>query len=276
MKVGMIYRVADRLQRLIARSPRLVRLAVLVRNQARCVIKYHLAESPDVAETGEGWVRALVATEAARLVDVGANVGDWLAGALAQARGEIAAIACEPSSSALLSLRARFASDPRVTIVEAALGDRRTTMAFVEERDAGRGSTLVPGLGHIEGTTRTVEVLTLDEVVARTGWDGADMVKIDAEGFDARVIRGPAALLRAQRIGVVQFEYNRSWQLAAETLFGMYRFLEEAGYRVFLLKRDGLYELDYARYEEYFEYSNFLAISPQWYARFEPHLRGRI
>ena len=276
MNDGLLHRVADRFQRLAGRSRLLVRLAVLVRNQARCVIKYHLAESPDVGETGEGWVRELAMPDARRVVDVGANVGDWLGGALAHARGGVAAIACEPSSSALVRLRARFAGDPRVRIVEAAFGDRDGEMTFLEEADAGRGSTLVPGLGRLEGIPRTVTVTTLASLFARAGWDGADLVKIDAEGFDARVIRGAYDLLHAQRIGVVQFEYNRSWQMAAQTLCGVYRLFEECGYRVFLLKREGLYQLDYARYEEYFEYSNFLAIAPAWMPRFASRERGVI
>ena len=269
-------RLADRMQRLVARSRLMVSLAVLVRNQARCVIKYHLAESPDVGETGEGGVRAIVVAQDARLVDVGANVGDWLAGALASARGSISAIACEPSASALARLRARFVDDARVHIVEAALGDRAGEMAFVEEPEAGRGSTLVPGLGRLDGAARSVAVTTLAAVLERAGWDGAEMVKIDAEGFDGRVILGGEALVRERHLGVVQFEYNRGWQLAAQTLYGTYRFFEDAGYRVFLLKRDGLYVLDYARYEEYYEYSNFVAISPTWMPRFAAFVRGTI
>lgn len=276
MSRQFVYNVADRIQRTLARSSAAVRIAVLLRNQARCVIKYYLAESPNVKETGEAWVLGLVAPDARRLVDVGANVGDWLAGALACANSQVAAIACEPSSSAHALLCKRFDNDARVTVSDAALGDFVGTMDFLEEPNAGRGSTLVPGLGRIEGSVRTVPVTTLAALFERAGWSEADMVKIDAEGFDARVIRGGEALVRKQRIGIVQFEYNRAWQMAEETLRGTYRRFEEAGYRVFLLKRDGLYDLDYARYEEYFEYSNFIAIAPAWMPRFVPYLRGRI
>jgi FkbM family methyltransferase len=273
----IVHRILDRMQRTAARSTFLVRLAILVRNQARCVIKYHLAESPDVNETGEVWLQASVAKRASRFVDVGANVGDWLGGIATLKNGDaFEALAIEPSRSAFLRLRERFGGDTRVTLVEAAAGDRAGSMDFIEEDDAGRGSTLVPGLGRLEGTQRTVTVTTLDAALENAGWGGADFVKIDAEGFDARVIRGAANALESHAIGVVQFEYNRGWQLAGETLFGTMRFLEERGYRTYLLKREGLYDLDYARYEEYFEYSNFVALDATWCDLLRDSMRGVI
>ena len=271
-----MHALADRAQQTLAKSPFAVRLAVLVRNQARCVIKYHLAEGPNVRDTGEMWLQRKAA-DGNTFVDVGANVGDWLSGIVAHKAGApFRALAFEPSSSALDRLRARFANDARVEIVAAAAGDEPGMLSFVEEPNAGKGSTLVPGLGRIAGTTRTVPVTTIDEQLARAGWDRVDMLKIDAEGYDARVIRGASRALAEGRIRVLQFEYNRSWQLAGETLHGCYRTLEAFGYRVFLLKRDGLYVLNYALYEEYFEYSNFVAIAPAAFADFEAAVRGTI
>ena len=255
-----------------------MRVAVMLRNQARCVIKYHLAESPDVAHTGEAWLCERIAAHCERALDVGANVGDWSAALIAR-KGDDAAfrvIAFEPSETAARALRARFAGDDRVRVVEQAVGDRAGTMPFLEERDAGKGSTLVPGFARIDGRERMVGVTTLADALRDAEWDGADAVKIDAEGYDLRVIRGAEDLIARQRLGVVQFEYNRPWQLAGETLSGAYALFERHGYRVFLLKRDGLYTLNYHLYEEYFEYSNFVAIAPQWMDAFRADLRGTI
>lgn len=273
----MIRSLLDRAQRAAARSRALVSLAIAIRNQARCVIKYHLAESPDVEQTGEVWLRAAIAPYANSFIDVGANVGDWIAGVIAlKGNDAFSALAFEPSQSAGARLRERFAGETRLRTIDAAAGDRITTMSFLEEPNAGKGSTLAPGLGRIGGTEHSVSVTTLDAVTSELGWPRADMVKIDAEGYDARVLRGARGLLERHSIGVVQFEYNRSWQMAAETLRGAYLFLEEYGYKVFLLKRDGLYTLDYARYEEFFEYANFVAFAPEWLPRVQSHIRGTI
>lgn len=270
-------RIADRVQRVAARSRLVVRFAILIRNQARCVIKYHLAESPDVNETGEVWLREAVASASTRFVDVGANVGDWIGG-IATLKGEsrFEALVFEPSENAAARLKARFVNDPRMSVIEAAAGDSEGTLSFLEEPDAGRGSTLVPGLGNLRGAARDVRVRTLDSALDERGWDTVDVVKIDAEGYDARVIRGASRLLERGGAGVVQFEYNRAWQLAGDTLFGTLTFLEKRGYATYLLKRDGLYVLDYARYEEYFEYSNFVALNPEWARRLAGKMRGTI
>lgn len=269
--------VLDTLQRIAARSPLAVRLAIAVRNQCRCVIKYHLAESPDALETGEGWLVARVASYGERFVDVGANVGDWLGMVRAGVDGRpFAALAFEPSRSAFDALQRRFGDDGRITLVEAALGASPGTLAFFEEPSAGRGSTLVADFMRTSGTTRTVTVRTLDDALRTAGWDRVDLLKIDAEGFDLQVLRGASAALARRAIGVLQFEYNRAWQLAGDTLRAAYLLLEAHGYRVFVLKRDGLYTLDYLRYEEYFEYTNFAAIAPERIARFEDRIRGVI
>ncbi len=277
MHVAWLHRLADRLQQTAARSAFLVRCAILIRNQARCVIKYHLAEGPNVSDTGERWLQDVAARSGERFIDVGANVGDWLAGlAGLKGRTPFQAIAFEPSQSALQLLSSRFATDPRIEIVPMAVGDCAGELTFVEEPEAGKGSSLVAGFARFEGRARTVNVTTLDDEMEKRGWKTVDFIKVDAEGFDARVVRGCGRALRDGRIGVLQFEYNRAWQLAGETLYGCYRMLESCGYRVFLLKREGLYVLDYGRYEEYYEYSNFVAIAPSAMARYESFVRGTI
>jgi FkbM family methyltransferase len=273
LKIGV---VLDRMQRIAAASPLLVRAAVLVRNQCRCIIKYHLAESPDTLETGEAWLRGVIAENGRYFIDVGANVGDWTAALKSLSKPGAAFVAYEPSQSAFAALRGRFANDASVEVRDVAFGDRPTTMSFLEEGDAGKGSTLVPGLTRVEGKSRTVAVTTLDAEFDRLGWPHADFVKIDAEGYDFRVLRGAQACLDAQRIACLQFEYNRSWQLAGDTLFGAMAFLQERGYTTYLLKREGLFILDYARYEEYFEYSNYIAVSPQYASVLAGFIRGRI
>lgn len=264
-------------QRLIARSRLLVRLAILVRNQCRCVIKYHLAESPDVSETGEVWLRALLAPHCTSFVDVGANVGDWL-GSIVSEKGQtpFRALAFEPSSSAFQALSARFGSDPRVELINLALGDAPGESTFFEEDAAGKGSTMLSQFSRSAGVNRTVTITTLEHELAARGWSGIDFLKIDAEGYDLRVLEGGSSLLRDQHIGIVQFEYNRGWQLAGDTLFGALTLLQSFGYDVYVLKRDGLYTLNYTLYEEYFEYTNFVAVSAPYAAIVKERLRGTI
>ncbi len=271
------HRLADRAQKIVARSALGVRLAVAVRNQCRCIIKYHLGESPDAHETGERWLLDAVASFGERYVDVGANVGDWLKLLLAASDSRpLAVLAFEPSQSAFELLRQRFGTEARIRLFDSGLGAEDGSQMFFEEGHAGKSSSFVPNFLRTEGTRHSVVVKTLDEVLADVGWDGVDLLKVDAEGYDLQVLRGAARSLSTRSINVVQFEYNRAWQLAGDTLRAAYKLLEPKGYRIFVLKRDGLYALDYERYEEYFEYTNFVAIAPQRLRLFDSRFRGKI
>jgi FkbM family methyltransferase len=274
---NLVHRLLDGMQRAAARSRLLVRFAILVRNQCRCIIKYHLAESPDVNQTGEAWLREELAPRCTFFVDVGANVGEWLA-EIVRAKGAtpFSAIAFEPSKTAFQRLRQRFNGDSRIDAVDRAVGDTIGSTQFFEEQYAGKGSTIVSQFTRTPGSVRSVDVTTLDGEIARRNWEHVDFLKIDAEGYDLRVLKGASALLSQRRIGVVQFEYNRSWQLAGDTLFGALSLLRSCGYDVYVLKRDGLYTLNYTLYEEYFEYSNFVAFSTAYADVAKSRYRGTI
>ncbi|MDQ2865451.1 MAG: FkbM family methyltransferase [Candidatus Eremiobacteraeota bacterium] len=227
--------------------------------------------------TGETWLRSVIAPAGGFFIDVGANIGDWTYDLQRQiARSDAQFAAYEPSRSAFAQLRDRFDGDGRVVVLDMALGDHPGTMRFFEERNAGKGSSFVPGFMHTAGDDRTVSVTTLDAEIDRLGWPRVDFVKIDAEGYDFRVIRGAYNSLKSHRIAFVQFEYNRSWQLAGDTLFGAFSFLKEAGYETYLLKREGLFMLNYKLYEEYFEYSNYVAVSPERAPLIARFIKGTI
>ncbi len=253
----------------------MVRAAVYVRNQANCVIKYRFAAGPEFERSGEAWLLREIAPAARTLVDAGANVGDWTAAAL-QYGHEPRVIAFEPSRSAVERLRDRFHDHPNVTICEGALGDGPGTAMFAEEHDAGTHSSLVTSFASAASKTRPVEVTTLDAELERLGIAHVDMLKVDCEGYDLHVLRGARRLLEDRRADVVQFEYNRPWAKAGSTLAAAYAVLENFGYRVFLLREDGLYDFDYGRYGEFFEYSNFAGLSAKGLRLLGHRIRGPV
>lgn len=221
-------------------------------------------------------MRAEVARDGLYFIDVGANIGDWTAALQQLSRPTARFVAYEPSRSAFDPLKLRFAETESVLVREVAIGDEPGTQTLFEEPDAGKGSSFVPGFLRTSGAERSVSVTTLDLEIDRLQWPWVDLVKIDAEGYDFRVLRGAHTSLRAHRMRLIQFEYNRSWQLAGNTLFGAFAYLKEAGYETYLLKREGLFRLNYRLYEEYFEYSNYVAVSPDYLPRMQPFVKGTI
>jgi FkbM family methyltransferase len=251
----------DRLQRSVARSDRATQLAVLARNQCNRVVRYHLAGGHRQDETGEVWLVRTTAPRLRTFVDVGANVGDWTA-LVRQHAPHAAGLLFEPSTAALRKLRHRFGNQRGIDIVDAAVAAEPGEADFFEEPDAGESSSMVPGHAPAGSSARRVRVTTLDDELDRRGVERVDLMKVDAEGYDFEVLRGALRYLREHRVAVIQFEYNRPWARAGATLAGAIGMLAEHGYETLLLRDDGLEKIDHEFYGEFFDYANFVALSP--------------
>jgi FkbM family methyltransferase len=260
----------------LSRSRVAVRLAVLLRNQCRCVIRCHISDDADPWKNGEAGLVGLIAPTSSHFIDVGANTGSWTSLFLASAAASLRGLLFEPSQCAAEKLVQRFQTTPGVEVIRAAVADAPGDLPFYEEPGAGETSSLVTGFSQPGAVKKMIPVTTLDAEIDRRQWRQVDLLKIDAEGYDLRVLRGASAALSRQAIGVVQFEYNTPWAAAGCTLADAFRFLESFGYQVFLLRADGLFRLNYGLYGEYFDYSNFVAVAPCRQAKMEAFVRGPL
>lgn len=265
-----MYALLNSIHRKLARSPLATRLAVLVRNQALCVIRYHLGEDANYLVNGESWLIDTVAPHCASFIDIGANQGYWSEAFLAKMRPGARGLLIDAAGPAVEMLRQRFADRPAIEVVHAAVSDTVGELEFFEEPSAGESSSLVAGFSAGGARRVVVPATTIDAELARLGLASCDFVKIDAEGYDLHVLHGAKGALARQAIGALQFEYNSPWAQAGSTLADAFQFLERSGYRVYLLQSSGLRLLNYRRYGEYFGYSNYVAVSPAWQQRLQP------
>jgi len=265
-----------RAYRRLARNRRVVEAALRVRNIATVLVAHRLTDGLDPSTNGELWFLPHATAEARTIVDVGANLGNWLAPALAAGPKVERAVAYEPAHATCMELERRFSGDARVTVVEAAVADRPGQTAFWEEPGHGETSSLAAGHPSAAAVKREVDVVTLDEELERLGLDNVDLLKVDAEGFDLHVLRGAIAHLERQAIGIVQFEYNEPWRAAGSTLAAAVTFLRGNGYELFLLKATALHAYDEARYPELFWYANFVALAPAARERLAALIRPAI
>lgn len=252
------------LQNRLAKSRLGTGLAIKIREQCNTVIGLRCKSGIEAEHNGEAWLADRIAPAAQIVVDVGANMGDWTTMFAQRMRKPGRAVLFEPNPEAAERLEQLTFANPRlqVDVLRKAAGDTTGTATFFAEVGCGETSSLVQSHSLTSARTLQVPVTTLDIEMATFGLDRIDMLKIDAEGFDLRVLQGAAGLLRGQRVGVVQFEYNAPWAAAGSTLLHAFQFLEGMGYSVFLLKTGGLYRLDPAQTGEYFRYSNFVALHP--------------
>lgn len=252
------------LQKTLAKSRWGTGLAIKIREQCNSVIGLRCKSGIEAEHNGEAWLADRIAPAAQVVVDVGANLGDWTTMFAQRMRGPGRAVLFEPNPEAAERLEQLAFPNPglQVDVLRKAAGDTPGTATFFVEAGFGETSSLVQSHSLTSARTLQVPVTTLDEQMITCGIDRIDMLKIDAEGYDLRVLLGAKELFREQRVGAVQFEYNAPWAAAGSTLCHAFQFLESMGYLVFLLKSDGLYRLDPMWTGEYFRYSNFVALHP--------------
>jgi FkbM family methyltransferase len=134
-----------------------------------------------------------------RMVDVGANVGDTVA--IVRGAGVKAPIVCVEGEPRFLG------------VLEANLAGTLGTGVSIERCFAGEAEGEVAGsVRAVEGTASIVEgsgakirVRTVDAIAS---WGGAvRLLKIDTDGFDAKVIRGAMGVIGRDRPAVF-FEYD--------------------------------------------------------------------
>ncbi len=251
------------LQASAARSRTLSRLAVKLKGQCDSIIGRRLSSGIKLETNGEGWLADRIAPTSRLFVDVGANVGDWSL-YFARQMPEPNGLLFEPAPITAKRLTEAVAASrlEGLAVITAAVSDSPGAAKFSAEPECGETSSLVLGHSQKDATTVDVTVVTLDQVLAERGIATVDMLKIDAEGFDLRVLNGARDYLSRRRIKVIQFEYNSPWAAAGSTLASAYGLLEGYGYTVRVLRGDGLWKFDPTSVGEFYRYANFVAWVP--------------
>jgi len=157
------------------------------------------------------------------LVDVGASVGDTALLVTERCPGMVDEIWCiegDDTFAALLEENVRALGGVHVLHAMASDGTAAPSLVRTHAGSAGpRGP-------------RGIAASPLDELVA--GARRVDVVKIDTDGFDGRVLQGSARIL-SEHAPVVQFEWHPALYRAAEVPIELpFAVLGDAGYNTFV------------------------------------------
>jgi len=154
-------------------------------------------------------------------VDVGAHVGYHAVRAARKFR-KVVALEPNPHNREVLARNVALNLLDNVTILPYAAGESRYTGTMWL---AGSGSTLLPGI--VRGETVEVEVAPLDELV-----DRADVIKIDTEGYEWRVLQGATRLIDAQKPALVieHHDFRPQYAATVNDYPKIKKFLRERGY----------------------------------------------
>jgi FkbM family methyltransferase len=167
-----------------------------------------------------GLVPHLPQRQPIRLIDVGANRGDF-AGVVKAHCGLREALLIEPQPDLAQSLSDRFPEDT-VRVVSVGVADSVRTQSF-DILEAGSCSSLLPIRAevafadlHIDVRVRErreIQVTTLDHVVASHQWTGVtDLLKIDTQGNELKVIEGAERMLQQVRLLWVEVSFRSLYE----------------------------------------------------------------
>jgi FkbM family methyltransferase len=161
------------------------------------------------------------------MLDVGANFGSYCITIAARLRDQCTIHAFEPHPIVFARLRKNIALNgaAAVTAYQEGLSDREDTAGLVEMRGHSGATYLRPG--------REVAVTTLDRFCERASIARLDLLKIDAEGAELRILRGGAAALARFR-PVLLLELNApTLEREESSIANVLAWLRSSDYRVY-------------------------------------------
>lgn len=217
----------------------------------------------DPRTNGEYWLLAqLCSFDPRTIFDVGANRGDWSEHcARLFPSAMIHSFEIVPQTAE--RLKARVNGIPNVVVNQFGLSDVSGEASIYVHRKDDTLSSVMPGaelihsgrFDQISGKTTTG-----DAYLAEHALDRIDILKIDVEGAEDRVLKGFARALADRRVVVIQFEYGYLNIFSRFLLLDFYRLLEPSGFVVGKLYPDGVAFKPWDVHAENFYGPNYVAV----------------
>lgn len=190
-------------------------------------------------ENGEVSVFAQLIQPGMTIVDVGANIGMYslIAAQKVGKQGRVLAFEPVPEIHERLRRNIELNNAANVTPFCIAISNCQGSMQFYVGRNDSVGS-LYRQLG--EGVIQ-VNTATLDDVLQEQGVDRVDMVKLDAEGAEYRIIEGMDRLLRRADRPVLLVEHNfTALKAAGSSADQLFNRIVGYGYEAYLVHKGQL------------------------------------
>jgi FkbM family methyltransferase len=147
------------------------------------------------------------------VVDVGANIGYFslLAASLVGKTGTVIAVEAHPGNFEILSAVVRRNGLEQVVPVNIGLSDENGSGQVImadQNEFANRTASMVPQPG-LSGPT--VPVRRFDDCISDWNIDVVDLMKLDVDGFETRVVKGASKSLNSGRVKNVIVEFDDHW-----------------------------------------------------------------
>ena len=156
------------------------------------------------------------------LYDIGANQG--LLSAFWAKLPQVEIIyAFEPVASVFAELQGKAANEPKIIPVNTALGDSRGELT-INVNEWNPSSSLLPlSSRHMtefpfatESRREKIRLARLDDLAAEKGFKPPDLVKIDVQGFEDKVLSGGAKTIGRARHCIIELSLDKLYQGSAQ------------------------------------------------------------
>jgi len=172
--------------------------------------------------------------KATRLCDIGAHKGHW-SFVMHRLNPDLKSVVMfEPQAKLIDNLKSRQLDGVKTKIYQCALGDSEGQLTL-------QGGTASASLyksasnqhhyfpGSVNQEAELVEVKVLDDVYKADDLEYPDLIKMDVQGYELKVLKGASAVLANARYLVIELGL-REFYKGQPQLWELWRFLDEEGY----------------------------------------------
>ena len=208
-------------------------IARAVARRAEKIVLAHKNFNYDFATNGEEFLlRDVIApTQPQVIFDVGANVGDWAVMAAQHcADATIHAFEIVPATADLCAKN--IAHEKRIILNRFGLADQAGEIPIRVYDGLSTHSSAVDFPHDAPSRVVPCPVQTGDDYVRAQNVAQIDLLLLDVEGAENRVMAGFAETLRLGKIRAIQFEYGRANILSKFLLRDWYELLTPLGYKI--------------------------------------------
>lgn len=200
------------------------------------------------------------------IFDIGANKGNYTENILQLVNKKVLIFDFEPLKEAALILKQKFAKNKNIKIFNIGFSNKTgKSIIHFDEESSELASLYKRRMGAISlpvalDKNQTIALTTIDLFCSKHKIRDIDLLKIDTEGHELKVLEGARNMIKLNKISYIQFEFGGTMIDSRTFFIDIFSFLSPT-YSIYRILQDGLHEIKISNEKnEIFIIGNFLAI----------------